>query len=85
MMGQSGCMAIEDAAVLAELLHSSENIDAALNAYAPRRRPRVDWVQRQSDALGRSALLPAAMRDAVLRQEGTQQFEARYAPLLSPP
>ena len=64
MMGQSGCMAIEDAAVLAELLQSSETIDAALDAYPPRRHPRVDWVQRQSEALGRSALLPAAMRDA---------------------
>jgi 2-polyprenyl-6-methoxyphenol hydroxylase-like FAD-dependent oxidoreductase len=85
MMGQSGCMAIEDAGVLAELLQSLENIDAALDAYAPRRCPRVDWVQRQSEALGRSALLPAAMRDSVLRQQGTQQFEARYAPLISAP
>jgi 2-polyprenyl-6-methoxyphenol hydroxylase-like FAD-dependent oxidoreductase len=85
MLGQSGCMAIEDAAVLAELLQSSENIDAALDAYAPRRRPRVDWVQRQSEALGHNALLPAAMRDAVLRQQGAQQFEARYARLISTP
>ena len=58
---------------------------AALDAYAPRRRPRVDWVQRQSEAVGRSALLPAVMRGAVLRQQGTQQFEARYAPLISAP
>ena len=85
MMGQSGCMAIEDAAVLAELLESSESVDAALDAYAPRRRPRVDWVQAQSDALGHGALLPTAMRDAVLRQQGAQQFAARYAPLLSAP
>ena len=85
MMGQGGCMAIEDAAVLAELLESSENVDAALDAYARRRRPRVDWVQAQSDALARGALLPAAMRDAVLRQQGAQQFEARYTPLLSAP
>jgi 2-polyprenyl-6-methoxyphenol hydroxylase-like FAD-dependent oxidoreductase len=85
MMGQSGCMAIEDAAVLAELLEASASVDAALDAYAPRRRPRVDWVQAQSDALGRGALLPAAMRDPVLRQQGAQQFEARYAPLLSAP
>jgi 2-polyprenyl-6-methoxyphenol hydroxylase-like FAD-dependent oxidoreductase len=85
MMGQSGCMAIEDAAVLAELLHASETVDAALDAYEPRRRPRVDWVQRQSEALGRSALLPAAVRDAVLREHGAQQFEARYAPLISAP
>jgi FAD-dependent urate hydroxylase len=85
MMGQSGCMAVEDAAVLAESLQSSKTIDGALDAYVPRRRPRVDWVQRQSEALGRSALLPAAMRDAALRQHGTQQFEARYAPLISAP
>jgi FAD-dependent urate hydroxylase len=85
MMGQGGCMAIEDAAVLAELLHSSQTVDAALDAYMLRRRPRVDWVQAQSDALGRSALLPAAIRDAALRQHGTQQFQARYAPLLSAP
>jgi 2-polyprenyl-6-methoxyphenol hydroxylase-like FAD-dependent oxidoreductase len=71
--------------VLAELLESSENVDAALDAYARRRRPRVDWVQAQSDALARGALLPAAMRDAVLRQQGAQQFEARYTPLLSAP
>jgi 2-polyprenyl-6-methoxyphenol hydroxylase-like FAD-dependent oxidoreductase len=78
-------MAIEDAAVLADLLHSSESVDVALDAYARRRRPRVDWVQAQSDALARGALLPAAARDAVLRQQGTQQFEARYAPLVSEP
>jgi 2-polyprenyl-6-methoxyphenol hydroxylase-like FAD-dependent oxidoreductase len=85
MLGQSGCMAIEDAAVLAELLQSSASVDTALDAYALRRRPRVDWVQAQSDALGRSALLPAATRDAALREQGAQQFEARFAPLLSAP
>ncbi len=85
MMGQGGCMAIEDAAVLAELLESSENVDGALDAYARRRRPRVDWVQAQSDALARGALLPPAARDDVLRQQGAQQFEARYAPLISEP
>jgi FAD-dependent urate hydroxylase len=78
-------MAIEDAAVPARLLQSSETIDAALDAYEPRQRPRVDWVQRQSEALGRSALLPSAVRDAVLRQQGTQQFEARYTPFISAP
>ena len=69
-MGQGGCMASEDAAVPAELLQSSKDIDA----YAPRRRPRVDWVRRQSEALGRGALLPAAMPDAVSGREGAQQF-----------
>jgi FAD-dependent urate hydroxylase len=85
MMGQSGCMAIEDAAVLAELLQSSESIDCALDAYEPRRRPRVDWVQAQSAALARDALLPASARNAALRQHGARQFEARFAPLISAP
>jgi 2-polyprenyl-6-methoxyphenol hydroxylase-like FAD-dependent oxidoreductase len=85
MMGQGGCMAIEDAAVLAQLLASSPTIDAALDAYSPRRRPRVAWVQAQSDALGRTMLAPAVMRDAVIRERGAQAFRDRYAPLLFPP
>jgi 2-polyprenyl-6-methoxyphenol hydroxylase-like FAD-dependent oxidoreductase len=85
MMGQGGCMAIEDAAVLAELLDSSPTIDSALDAYAPRRRPRVDWVQAQSDAQGKAVFLPAAVRDAVIRERGAQAFRDRYAPLLPPP
>jgi 2-polyprenyl-6-methoxyphenol hydroxylase-like FAD-dependent oxidoreductase len=85
MMGQGGCMAVEDAAVLAELLDTSPNVDAALDAFSPRRRPRVDWVQAQSDALAQSALAPAAARDAVIKEHGAQAFRDRYAPLLLPP
>jgi 2-polyprenyl-6-methoxyphenol hydroxylase-like FAD-dependent oxidoreductase len=85
MMGQGGCMAFEDAAVLAELLDSSPTIDAALDAYTPRRRPRVDWVQAQSDAAGKAVFLPAAVRDAVIRERGAQTFRDRYAPLLPRP
>ena len=85
MMGQGGCMAIEDAAVLAALLDSSPTIDDALDAYTPRRRPRVDWVQAQSDAVGKAVFLPATVRDAVIRERGAQTFRDRYAPLLPPP
>jgi 2-polyprenyl-6-methoxyphenol hydroxylase-like FAD-dependent oxidoreductase len=85
MMGQGGCMAIEDAAVLAELLQSSESIEDALEAYVLRRRARVDWVQSQSSVLGQSVLLPPAVRDGVIREKGTQAFRARYAPLLAEP
>jgi 2-polyprenyl-6-methoxyphenol hydroxylase-like FAD-dependent oxidoreductase len=86
MMGQGGCMAVEDAAVLAELLETSTTVDAALDAFSPRRRPRVDWVQTQSNALARNALAgPAAARDAVIREHGAQAFRDRYAPLLLPP
>jgi 2-polyprenyl-6-methoxyphenol hydroxylase-like FAD-dependent oxidoreductase len=59
--------------------------DAALDPFSPRRRPRVDWVQAQSDALARNALAPAAVRDAIIKESGAQAFRDRYAPLLSPP
>ena len=78
-------MAIEDAAVLAELLQSSESIEVALNAYVLRRRARVDWVQTQSGVLGQSILLPPAVRDGVVRERGAKTFRARYAPLLAEP
>lgn len=78
MMGQGGCMAIEDAVVLAELLESWPTVDAALDAYTPRRRPRVDWVQAQSDAQGHAVFLPAAVRDAAIRERGAQAFRDRY-------
>jgi 2-polyprenyl-6-methoxyphenol hydroxylase-like FAD-dependent oxidoreductase len=85
MMGQGGCMAVEDAAVLAELLATSPTVDAALDAFSPRRRPRVDWVQAQSDTLARNALAPPSARDAIIRERGIQAFRDRYAPLLPPP
>jgi FAD-dependent urate hydroxylase len=85
MMGQGGCMAVEDAAVLADLLETSPTFDAALDAYSPRRRPRVDWVQAQSDELARNALAPAAARDPVIKERGAQAFRDRFAPLLPAP
>jgi 2-polyprenyl-6-methoxyphenol hydroxylase-like FAD-dependent oxidoreductase len=85
MMGQGGCMAVEDAAVLAELLETSPSIDAALDAFSPRRRPRVDWVQAQSDAVARNALVGPAARDAIIRERGAQAFRDRFAPLLVVP
>jgi 2-polyprenyl-6-methoxyphenol hydroxylase-like FAD-dependent oxidoreductase len=78
-------MAVEDAAVLAELLATSPTVDAALDAFSPRRRPRVDWVQAQSDTLARNALAPPSARDAIIRERGIQAFRDRYAPLLPPP
>jgi 2-polyprenyl-6-methoxyphenol hydroxylase-like FAD-dependent oxidoreductase len=83
MMGQGGCMAIEDAAVLAELLQSSKSVEDALDAYVLRRRARVDWVQRQSGLLGQSVLLPPAVRDGAVREKGAEAFRARYSPLLA--
>jgi FAD-dependent urate hydroxylase len=85
MMGQGGCMAVEDAAILAELLETSPTFDVALDAYSLRRRPRVDWVQTQSDKLARDALAPAAARDAIIKERGAQAFRDRFTPLLLVP
>jgi len=85
MMGQGGCMAIEDALVLADELGRAPDIPAALAAYAQRRRPRVDWVREQSQALTELVQLPARIRDRALRDRGTCAFHDRYHPLTAPP
>jgi 2-polyprenyl-6-methoxyphenol hydroxylase-like FAD-dependent oxidoreductase len=78
MMGQGGCMAIEDGSCWG-VARFCPTMDAALDAYTPRRRPRVDWVQAQSDAQGHAVFLPAAVRDAAIRERGAQAFRDRYA------
>jgi 2-polyprenyl-6-methoxyphenol hydroxylase-like FAD-dependent oxidoreductase len=85
MMGQGGCMAIEDACVLADELRRGSDIPAALTAFTQRRQPRVDWVREQSQALGQLLRLPAATRDQALRERGTAAFYDRYRPLAAPP
>lgn len=85
MMGQGGSMAIEDAFVLAELLRTAPEVDAALAAFAARRKPRVDWVRAESRVAAASLALPPAARDAALRARGADLLAARYAPLVAPP
>jgi hypothetical protein len=41
MMGKGGCMAIEDACLLAEELRAATTIESALASYVHRRKPRV--------------------------------------------
>jgi 2-polyprenyl-6-methoxyphenol hydroxylase-like FAD-dependent oxidoreductase len=48
MMGQGGCMAMEDACVLAEELCAAVTVESALASYVNRRKPRAKWVQQQS-------------------------------------
>jgi hypothetical protein len=49
-------------------------------------RPRVHWVPKQSRRrLGEALRVPAAQRDAVLRERGPAMFHERYAPLLAEP
>ena len=85
MMGQGGCMAIEDACVLPECLRRSVTLPEALKTYDLRRRPRVEWVHQQSQAVAQSFLLPSVARNAALRQYGEQMLQRRFTPLLAAP
>jgi 2-polyprenyl-6-methoxyphenol hydroxylase-like FAD-dependent oxidoreductase len=85
MMGQGGCMAIEDALVLADELRRAPDIPSAVAAFGARRRPRVDWVREQSQALAELVRLPARIRDRGLRERGVSAFHDRYRPLVAPP
>jgi 2-polyprenyl-6-methoxyphenol hydroxylase-like FAD-dependent oxidoreductase len=52
-LGQGGCMAIEDAVVLAECMERVEDLASALRAYERARQPRTAQLVRQAWKLGR--------------------------------
>jgi 2-polyprenyl-6-methoxyphenol hydroxylase-like FAD-dependent oxidoreductase len=85
MMGQGGCMAMEDACVLAEALRNSTTLDQALEAYGLRRRARVNWVHQESQAIAQSFRLPSGVRNDAMRRYGAQMFQRCFAPLLEAP
>lgn len=70
-MGQGACMAIESAGVLAECLAQNASLEAALDDYEARRRPRTAWITRQSWQIGRAGQLAnplaCALRNSVVR------------------
>jgi FAD-dependent urate hydroxylase len=82
MMAQGGCMAMEDAYVLAGVLRAADSVESGLDTYVARRRPRADWVQQHSCAVAESFLLPPAMRNAAFRQRGNQGMYDRFGPLI---
>lgn len=53
--GQGGCMAIEDAAVLARCLTETEDVAAALRTFERRRYRRTAWITRESLRYGQIA------------------------------
>jgi 2-polyprenyl-6-methoxyphenol hydroxylase-like FAD-dependent oxidoreductase len=85
MMGQGGCMAMEDACVLADCLSASKKLPEAFADYVARRQPRVKWVQQESAAAAESFRLPPAARNRVLREQGDQILRRRFAPLVAAP
>src|SRR5262249_44223293 len=58
---------------------------AAVAAFARRRRPRVDWVREQSQALTDLVRRPSEVRDRALREHGARAFHDRYRPLVAEP
>jgi 2-polyprenyl-6-methoxyphenol hydroxylase-like FAD-dependent oxidoreductase len=85
MMGQGGCMAMEDALVLAETLHSTADLESALDTFVNRRRSRVSWVQQESRAVGEMLRKPSNVRNAALREQGKRSFYERFQPLSATP
>ena len=85
MMGQGGGMAVEDAYVLADCLRSAHTVEAALDRYVTRRKPRVRWVQQESLAVSQIIGLPSEPRDAALRTRGKEMFRHRFQPLIASP
>jgi len=85
LMGQGGCMAMEDACVLAEVLRSAATVESALSDYVVRRKPRVTWVQQQSIAAAESLGMPPVIRNAALRERGDQMMHSRFKPLVPAP
>jgi len=84
-MGEGGCMAMEDAFVLEDVLRTADSLKTALEAYVRRRRPRADWVQEQSRAAAQAWVLRPLVRNAALRERGDQMFRDRYRPLIPAP
>lgn len=85
-MAEGAAMALEDAHVLAEMLATASGApsEALLEAFVARRRPRVDWVQRQTRARDRLRSSPSVVRNAVLRFAARRLHDRTYASLRSP-
>jgi 2-polyprenyl-6-methoxyphenol hydroxylase-like FAD-dependent oxidoreductase len=80
-MAQGAAMALEDAIVLAECLTATAGVADGIAAYERRRRPRTEWVLRQTHRRDRTRTLVPAVRNQVLKQFGKRIFHANYRPL----
>jgi 2-polyprenyl-6-methoxyphenol hydroxylase-like FAD-dependent oxidoreductase len=79
VLGQGGCLAMEDAVVLAETLQTAASISGALDDFENRHKPRVKWVQQQSLALFAQIRPRAGSSQCVLARKGRKDF-ARLFP-----
>jgi 2-polyprenyl-6-methoxyphenol hydroxylase-like FAD-dependent oxidoreductase len=75
-------MALEDAVVLADSLRSGAD---PLARFRARRRPRVEWVRRQSRVAEQEWTHATNAQLAVLREHGAARLRERYHPLVGTP
>jgi 2-polyprenyl-6-methoxyphenol hydroxylase-like FAD-dependent oxidoreductase len=84
-MGIVGCMAMEDAYVLAEELRTANSVELALDAYEHRCRPRDEWVVQQSRAVVAGLNRSPAIRNPEMREWGDRELRDRFRPLIVAP
>jgi 2-polyprenyl-6-methoxyphenol hydroxylase-like FAD-dependent oxidoreductase len=73
-MAEGGCMALEDAWVLAEALRVGSSVEEALATHDARRRPRVAWVAQQSRS-----------QATTFRERANEAARELYGPLIAAP
>jgi 2-polyprenyl-6-methoxyphenol hydroxylase-like FAD-dependent oxidoreductase len=83
-MANGAAMAFEDALVLADLLAREGRVPAAVEEFARRRAPRIEWVRSQTNRRDRMRRLPPALRNTVLRLLWSLIYAGNYRPLLGP-
>lgn len=86
-LGQGGCMAIEDAAVLARCLAETDDVAAALRTFERRRYRRTAWITRESLRYGQMAQWQHAaavrMRDLIFRATPAAVARATMARMIA--
>jgi 2-polyprenyl-6-methoxyphenol hydroxylase-like FAD-dependent oxidoreductase len=85
MMGIVGCMAMEDAYVLADELRTAGSMEHALEDYVARCRLRTEWVVQHSRAVVTSLARPPAIQNLDMRERGDQEMHDHFQPLIPAP
>ncbi|WP_442678277.1 FAD-dependent monooxygenase [Sphingomonas sp. ASY06-1R] len=78
---QGAALSMEDAIILARSLGRHAGVAAALSAYEAERRPRVEHVQRMTDAMSKAGKLPPFVRNILLPMIGPKRYRQTYEPL----
>ena len=78
-------MAFEDALVLADVIAARGTSPEAIAEFVGRRRPRLDWIRKQTNRRDRLRGLPRLIREPLLRRMAARTYRANYLPLLDPP